>query len=65
MQDKVLLEHDDKLYAIAIDDLAPYEVRDSGLKAELEAERDAALAASDDEVEGFAKKPSGVILIRR
>jgi hypothetical protein len=56
MQDKLVFDHDDKTYAIAVDDLGPYEVADDSLKADIAAERDAAANASDDDdVEGFAR----------
>ena len=48
MADKVVIEHDGKVYEIAVDQLAQYEVNDEGRKQEL--------LAGDDEVEGFMNK---------
>ena len=48
MADKVVIERDGKVYEIAVDQLARYEVNDEGRKQEL---RD----AGEDEVEGFAR----------
>jgi hypothetical protein len=49
MADKVVIERDGKVYEIAVDQLAQYEVTDEGKKQEL---RD----AGEDEVEGFMNK---------
>jgi hypothetical protein len=49
MADKVVIERDGKVYEIAVDQLAQYEVIDEGKKQEL---RD----AGEDEVEGFMNK---------
>ena len=46
MAEKVVIERDGKVYEIAVDQLAQYEVNDEAKKQEL-------LAAGDDEVEGF------------
>jgi VIT1/CCC1 family predicted Fe2+/Mn2+ transporter len=67
MRDELVFAHDDKTYAIAVDDLGQYEVTDDAAKADIAAERDAALNVGDDEVEGFARLrgPSSFIFIRQ
>jgi hypothetical protein len=48
MRDKLVIEHDGRMYAIAIDELVAFEVVDDATKAEFRAERD-----SGAEAEGF------------
>jgi hypothetical protein len=55
MQDKLVIDHDGRMYAIAIDDLAAFEVVDDATKAEFRAERD---SGSDAEGFGFGDPPA-------
>jgi hypothetical protein len=55
MSDTVVIQHDDRIYKVAVDALAQYEVTDDGAKNALIASRDDAAAIdTDDEVTGFA-----------
>ncbi len=78
MGDAIVVEHDEKVYEIALDDLAKYEVTDDDVKAELTAAASAAEEGEDaddseaDDVEGFARMrlrrstlPRAWIIIRR
>ena len=50
MRDKLVIEHDGRMYAIAVDELSAFEVVDDATKAEFMSERD---AGADAEAEGF------------
>jgi hypothetical protein len=63
MGDAIVIEHENRLYKIAVGDLAQYEVADEATKNELLAEGEAQSDGSD-EVEGFAAR-SSIFLIRR
>ena len=71
MADAIVVEHDDKVYEIALGDLPQVEVKDEAAKGELVAARDEEPAESDEEVEGFARlrgRSSGArawLIIRR
>ena len=55
MADAIVIEHDDKVYEIAVDDLAQFEVKDEAAKGELVAAAEQEPAEGDDEVAGFAR----------
>jgi len=72
VEDKLLVECDDKTYAISMADLAKYEVTDDATRADLDAAKQEAMAEgdvdADAEVVGFLRRQPGIrgtYIIRR